>query len=46
MGKSPDIEKVSDKEQFKETIQAMRILGFDTRQVRYFVIKSSCESVF
>ena len=38
MGKSPDIEKVSDKEQFKETIQAMRVLGFDTRQVRYVVI--------
>ncbi|XP_075169246.1 dilute class unconventional myosin isoform X2 [Haematobia irritans] len=33
MGQSPDIEKVSDKDQFKETIQAMQILGFDSRQI-------------
>lgn len=33
MGQSPDIDKVSDKDQFKETIQAMDILGFDARQV-------------
>uniref|UniRef100_A0A1I8QA92 Myosin motor domain-containing protein n=1 Tax=Stomoxys calcitrans TaxID=35570 RepID=A0A1I8QA92_STOCA len=33
MGQSPDIDKISDKEQFKETIQAMQILGFDSRQI-------------
>ncbi|XP_005184334.1 unconventional myosin-Va isoform X3 [Musca domestica] len=33
MGQSPDIDKVSDKDQFKETIQAMDILGFDARQI-------------
>ncbi|XP_023292615.2 unconventional myosin-Va isoform X1 [Lucilia cuprina] len=33
MGKSPDIDKVSDRDQFKETIQAMLILGFDKRQI-------------
>ncbi|KAM7342647.1 dilute class unconventional myosin isoform 2-T2 [Cochliomyia hominivorax] len=33
MGKSPNIDRVSDKEQFKETIQAMIILGFDKRQI-------------
>lgn len=33
MGKSPDIEKILDKEQFKETLQAMSILGFSPHQV-------------
>lgn len=33
LGQSPDIDKVSDKDQFKETIQAMHVLGFDARQV-------------
>lgn len=38
MGKSPDIDRISDKDQFKETIQAMLILGFDKRQVSFNVI--------
>ncbi|XP_014092302.2 unconventional myosin-Va isoform X1 [Bactrocera oleae] len=33
MGNSPDIDRVSDKEQFKETIQAMVVLGFSTLQI-------------
>lgn len=33
MGNSPDIDRISDKEQFKETIQAMIVLGFSTLQV-------------
>lgn len=37
MGQSPDIEKISDKEQFKETLQAMHVLGFDTRQVGFII---------
>uniref|UniRef100_A0A1A9USQ1 Myosin motor domain-containing protein n=1 Tax=Glossina austeni TaxID=7395 RepID=A0A1A9USQ1_GLOAU len=32
-GRSPDIDKISDREQFKETIQAMQVLGFDPRQI-------------
>jgi myosin V len=32
-GKSLDIEKVSDLEQFKETVNACRILGFSTEDV-------------
>uniref|UniRef100_A0A1A9ZNL4 Myosin motor domain-containing protein n=1 Tax=Glossina pallidipes TaxID=7398 RepID=A0A1A9ZNL4_GLOPL len=28
-----DIDKISDREQFKETIQAMQVLGFDPRQI-------------
>uniref|UniRef100_A0A1A9ZTG0 Uncharacterized protein n=1 Tax=Glossina pallidipes TaxID=7398 RepID=A0A1A9ZTG0_GLOPL len=30
----PEIDKISDREQFKETIQAMQVLGFDPRQIR------------
>ncbi|XP_055916560.1 unconventional myosin-Va isoform X1 [Eupeodes corollae] len=32
-GKSPDIERVSDVDQFKETVQAMSILGFGPTQI-------------
>uniref|UniRef100_A0A1B0GEC7 Myosin motor domain-containing protein n=1 Tax=Glossina morsitans morsitans TaxID=37546 RepID=A0A1B0GEC7_GLOMM len=33
-GRSPEIDKISDREQFKETIQAMQVLGPDPRRVK------------
>uniref|UniRef100_A0A1A9YUH7 Myosin motor domain-containing protein n=1 Tax=Glossina morsitans morsitans TaxID=37546 RepID=A0A1A9YUH7_GLOMM len=32
-GRSPEINKISDGEQFKETIQAMQVLSLDPRQI-------------
>uniref|UniRef100_A0A1A9X3S5 Myosin motor domain-containing protein n=1 Tax=Glossina brevipalpis TaxID=37001 RepID=A0A1A9X3S5_9MUSC len=32
-GRSPNIDKISDRGQFKETLHAMQILGFDERQI-------------
>lgn len=33
MGGAPDIERVSDVEQFNETVQAMTVLGFSIQQI-------------
>jgi len=33
MGGAPEIERVSDAEQFNETVQAMTVLGFSIQQI-------------
>lgn len=33
MGGSPDIERVSDADQFNDTVQAMTVLGFSIHQI-------------
>lgn len=33
MGGAPDIERVSDADQFNETVQAMTVLGFSIQQI-------------
>lgn len=33
MGGAPDIERVSDADQFNETVQAMTVLGFSINQI-------------
>lgn len=33
MGGSPDIERISDADQFNETVQAMTVLGFSIQQI-------------